>query len=53
LDIEPDANETDSDDEPDADEETEEIRQSAGEIEGYAEGFTYDELATVIHEANI
>ena len=52
LDIEPDANETDSDDEPDADEEAEEIRQSAGEIEGYAEGFTYDELATAIHEAD-
>jgi hypothetical protein len=52
LDIEPDANETDSDDEPDADEETEEIRQSAGGIEGYAEGFTYDELATAIHDAD-
>jgi hypothetical protein len=52
LDIEPDANETDSADEPDADEEAEEIRQSAGAIEGYAEGFTYDELATVIHEAD-
>jgi hypothetical protein len=50
LDIEPDANEADSDNEPDADEEAEEIRQSAGAIEGYAEGFTYDELATVIHE---
>jgi hypothetical protein len=50
LDIEPDVSETDSDDELDADEEAEEIRQSAGEIEGYAEGFTYDELATVIHE---
>jgi hypothetical protein len=52
LDIEPDVNETDSDDEPDADEEAEEIRQSEGEIEGYAEGFTYDELATVIHETD-
>jgi hypothetical protein len=52
LDIEPDASETDSADEPDADEEAEEIRQSAGEIEGYAEGFTYDELSTVIHEAD-
>jgi hypothetical protein len=52
LDIEPDANETDNDSELDADEEVEEIRQSAGEIEGYAEGFTYDELATVIHEAD-
>jgi hypothetical protein len=52
LDIEPDANETDSDDEPDADEEAEEIRQSAGEIEGYAEGFTYDELATAIHDTD-
>jgi hypothetical protein len=51
LDIEPDANETDSDNEPNADEEAEEIRQSAGEIEGYAEGVTYDELTTVIHEA--
>jgi hypothetical protein len=50
LDIEPDANETDSANEPDADEEAEEIRQSAGEIEVYAEGFTYDELATAIHE---
>jgi hypothetical protein len=50
LDIDPDANETDRDNEPDTDEEAEEIRQSAGEIEGYAEGFTYDELATVIHE---
>jgi hypothetical protein len=48
LDIEPDASEKDNDDELDA----EEIRQSAGEIEGYAEGFTYDELATVIHEAD-
>jgi hypothetical protein len=52
LDIEPDASETDSGDEPDADEEAEEIRGSAGEIEGYAEGFTYDELATAIHEAD-
>jgi hypothetical protein len=52
LDIEPDASETDSDDELDADEEAEEIRQSAGEIEGYAEGFTYDELATAIHETD-
>jgi hypothetical protein len=52
LDIEPDANETDSDDEPDADEEAEEIRQSAGEIEGYAEEFTYDELATVIRDTD-
>ena len=55
LDIEPDANETDSDDEPDADgddEEAEEIRQSTGEIEGYAEGFTYDELATAIHDTD-
>jgi hypothetical protein len=52
LDIEPDVNETDNDSELDADEEAEEIRQSAGEIEGYAEGFTYDELATVIHEAD-
>jgi hypothetical protein len=52
LDIEPDANETDNDDELDAEEEAEEIRQSAGEIEGYAEGFTYDELATIIHEAD-
>jgi hypothetical protein len=52
LDIEPDANETDSDDEPDADEEAEEIRQNAGKIEGYAEGFTYDELATAIHDTD-
>jgi hypothetical protein len=55
LDIEPDAsetNETDNDSELDADEEAEEIRQSAGEIEGYAEGFTYDELETVIHESD-
>jgi hypothetical protein len=52
LDIEPDASETDNDDELDAEEEAEEIRQSAGGIEGYAEGFTYDELATVIHEAD-
>jgi hypothetical protein len=52
LDIEPDASEKDNDDELDAEEEAEEIRQSAGEIEGYAEGFTYDELATVIHEAD-
>jgi hypothetical protein len=52
LDIEPDANETDSDNELGADEEAEEIRQSAGEIEGYAEGFTYDELATAIHDTD-
>jgi len=54
LDIEPDGNETGEDDEPDLDgeEEAEEIRRSAGEIEGYAGGFTYDELATVIHEAD-
>jgi hypothetical protein len=52
LDIEPDTSETDSDNEPDVDEEAEEIRQSAGAIEGYAEGFTYDELATVIHETD-
>lgn len=61
LDIEPDENETeddafgaedkDDDDAIDADEETEEIHLSAGEIEGYADGFTYDELATVIHDA--
>jgi hypothetical protein len=52
LDIEPDESETDNDDEPDSEEEAEEIRQSAGEIEGYAEGFTYDELATAIHETD-
>jgi hypothetical protein len=55
LDIEPDAsetNETDNDSGLDGDEEAEEIRQSTGEIEGYAEGFTYDELATVIHETD-
>jgi hypothetical protein len=52
LDIEPDASETDSDSEPDVDMEAEEIRQSAGTTDGYAEGFTWDELATVIHEAD-
>jgi hypothetical protein len=52
LDIEPDANETDNDNESDADEEAEEIRQSAGEIKGYAEGFTYDELATAIRDTD-
>jgi hypothetical protein len=52
LDIEPDASETNNDNELDAGEEAEEIRQSAGGIEGYAEGFTYDELATVIHETD-
>ncbi|MDR0506843.1 MAG: hypothetical protein LBH32_08530 [Dysgonamonadaceae bacterium] len=52
LDIEPDDNETDNDNELDTDEEAEEIRQSAGKIEGYADGFTYDELAKVIHDAD-
>ncbi|MDR1666729.1 MAG: hypothetical protein LBS03_03425 [Bacteroidales bacterium] len=53
LDIEPDASETEeTDNDGEADEEAEEIRQSAGEIEGYAGGFTYDELATVIHETD-
>ncbi|MDR2385098.1 MAG: hypothetical protein LBD80_05475 [Tannerella sp.] len=52
LDIEPDANETDNENELDAEEEAEEIRGSAGEIKGYAEGFTYDELATAIHETD-
>jgi hypothetical protein len=52
LDIEPDANETDSNNESDADEEAEEIRQSTGEIEGYAEGFTWDELTTVIRDTD-
>ncbi|KAA6300751.1 MAG: hypothetical protein EZS26_003116 [Candidatus Ordinivivax streblomastigis] len=51
LDIEPDENEADEEPASDADEEAEEIRQSVGAIEGYAGGFTYDELATVIHEA--
>jgi hypothetical protein len=36
----------------DAEEEAEELRQSAGEIEGYADGFTYDELATVVKDAD-
>jgi hypothetical protein len=54
LDIERDENETGEGDglDLDADEEAEEIRQSVGDIEGYAGGFTYDELATVIHEAD-
>jgi hypothetical protein len=54
LDIERDENETSEDDisDLDADEEAEEIRQSVGEIEGYADGFTYDELETVIHETD-
>jgi hypothetical protein len=52
LDIEPEANETDRAIEPDADEETGELRQNAGEIEGYAEGFTWDELATVIRDTD-
>jgi hypothetical protein len=53
LDIERDENETDESDDSDlnADEEAEELRKSVGDIEGYAGGFTYDELATVIHEA--
>ncbi|MDR0349234.1 MAG: hypothetical protein LBH90_07065 [Tannerella sp.] len=52
LDIEPDASETSNDSELDADEEAEEIRQSTGKIERYAEGFTYDELATVIRNTD-
>ena len=54
LEIERDENETGEDDEPelDADEEVEEIRQSVREIEGYAGGFTFDELVTVIHESD-
>jgi hypothetical protein len=50
LDIEPDESESESD--LDADEEAEELRLNAGEIEGYAGGYTYDELAAVIHEAD-
>jgi hypothetical protein len=50
LDIEPDENEADN--ELNAEEESEDIRQSMGEIEGYADGFTYDELTTVIHDAD-
>jgi hypothetical protein len=54
LDIERDENETGEDDDSDlnADEEAEEIRKSVGEIEGFAGGFTYDELATVFHESD-
>jgi hypothetical protein len=54
LDIERDENETGEDDEPDfdADDEAEEILQSVREIAGYAGGFTYDELATLIHESD-
>ena len=54
LDIEPDENETDENDNSDldADEEAEEIRGIMGEIEGYADGFTLDELTTVVHEAD-
>jgi len=44
LDIEPEENET----EWDADEEEEEIRQSMGKMEGYAEGFTYDEFEKLV-----
>jgi hypothetical protein len=36
----------------DADEEAGEIRESAGAVESYADGFTWDELATVIREAD-
>jgi hypothetical protein len=56
LDIEPDEDgepETEfAPGQPDAEEEAEEICRSAGEIEGYADGFTYDELATVIYSAD-
>jgi hypothetical protein len=54
LDLERDENETGEDDglDLDADEEAEEIRQSVGDIEGYAGGFTYDELVTVFHESD-
>lgn len=52
LDIEPDENETDDDEEWNAEEEEEDIRQDMGEIEGYADGFSYDELTTVIHHVN-
>ena len=50
LDIEKDESEMDSMDEIDAEEEAEEYRQkTAGGIEGYAAGITFDELADVIH----
>lgn len=54
LDIERDENEADENDEPDfdAEEEAEEIRESAGVTEGYAGGFSFDELAEVIREAD-
>jgi hypothetical protein len=54
LDIERDENETDENDasDLDADEEAEEIRGLTGETEGYAGGFTYEELTTVIHETD-
>jgi len=52
LDIERDENETDENDtsDLDAEEEAEEIRGIAGEIEGYAGGFTYDELTDAFKE---
>jgi len=51
LDIEPDESETDGSEAPDAEEEAEEIRQSVGAMEGYAEGYTYGELTEAIHDA--
>ena len=52
LDIEKDESEMDSIDELNTEEEAEELRQiMGGEIEGYSEGITYDELATVFHAA--
>ena len=52
LDIEKDENETDADEDLEIDEEVEELRQNMGEIEGYADGFTYDELRTTLNDAD-
>jgi len=48
LEIEPDENELETDRTIDPEEEVEEIRQSMGEIEGYADGFTYDEFEKLV-----
>jgi hypothetical protein len=53
LEIERDANETDGNEDLDAEEEIEEIQEPAKETEGYAAGFTFDELTTAFRQTDL